>query len=291
MTPDTWGISGPVFLLVFGGAIVAVAILSTVHRRALFAGDAGADVERLGPQQIAYLNGRGKLAVYTALGGLRAAGAIGSGPDKTLTQGGPLPSGVTPLDTAVYNAAGRRIRARDVNDDQWVVAAIDQLRAGLEASGLATTAGQRRTARLWGIAGGALVVLGIVRFAAGVANDKPVGFLVVAIAAAVIVTIVLVSKSSATATRAAVKGVGRLRTSRDYLSPGQSPSYATYGASGAAMSVALFGTGSLYAMDPDFAGGVGIQQAGTFGSSGGGSCSSGSSCGGGGGCGGGGCGG
>jgi uncharacterized protein (TIGR04222 family) len=294
MTPDTWGISGPVFLLYFGSAVVVVAILATLHRRALFAGDAGTDVERLGPQQIAYLNGRGKLAVYTSLGGLRAAGAIGSGPDKTLTQSGPLPSGVTPLDTAVYNAAGRRIRARDVATDQWVIAAIDQLRTGLEASGLAITAGQRRTARLWAVLGGALVAFGVARLAAGIANDKPVDFLVFAIAAAVIITVLMLRKSSATATRAADNGVGRLRTSRNHLFPGQSPAFATYGATDAAMSVALFGTASLYAIDPEFAAGAGIQQAsalGSSGSGGGSSCSSGSSCGGGGGCGGGGCGG
>jgi uncharacterized protein (TIGR04222 family) len=293
MTPDTWGIPGPTFLLSFVGAVVVLAILATVHRRSLFAGAPGTDVERLGPQQIAYLNGRGKLAVYTALGGLRAAGAIGSGPDKTLVQSGPLPSGLTPLDSAVYNAAGRRIRAREVAADQWVVAAIDQLREGLEATGLATTARQRRIARLWGVAGGALIVLGIARLIAGIANDKAVGFLVLAIFATVIVTITLLGKSKATATRAATKGLTRLRKQHDYLSPGQSPAYATYGASGAAMGVALFGAASLYAMDPAFAADAEIQRASALGSgySGGSSGSSGGSCGGGGGCGGGGCGG
>jgi uncharacterized protein (TIGR04222 family) len=292
MTPDTWGISGPNFLILFGGAIIVVVILFVVHRRFLFAGNAGTDVDRLGPQQIAYLNGGGKLAVYTALGGLRTAGAIGSGPDKTLVQAGPLPGGTTPLDTAVYNAAGRRVGTGEVLTDQWVVAAIDQLRTGLEASGLATTAGQRRTARLWAAAGAALVVLGVARLVAGIANHKPVDFLVVAIAIAVIATVQILRKSSVTATRAATNGLARLRRSHHYLAPAQSPAYATYGAGGAAMSVALFGTGSLYAMDPEFAAGAGIQQASAAGSSGGGSsCSSGSSCGGGGGCGGGGCGG
>src|SRR6266511_4975391 len=168
MTPDTWGIPGPTFLIYFLGAVVAVSILAAVHRRVLFAGNTATDVERLGPQQIAYLNGRDKLAVYTALGGLRAAGASGSGPGKTLMPTGPLPSGVTPLDTAVYNAAGRRVRARELSSDQWVVAAVTQLREGLESSGLAVTAAQRRTARLWTIVGAGLVVLGIARLVAGI---------------------------------------------------------------------------------------------------------------------------
>jgi uncharacterized protein (TIGR04222 family) len=294
---DTWGIPGPTFLIYFVGAVLAVSILSALHRRVLFAGRSGADVARLGPQQIAYLNGRDRLAVYTALGGLRAAGAIGSGPDKTLMQTGPLPSGVTPLDTAVYNAAGRRMRAREVNADQWVAAANAQLREGLEASGLAVTAGQRRTARLWALAGLALIIVGIARFVAGVNNDKPVGFLFPAVFFAIIVTILALTKASAIQTRTATKGLNELRERHLYLNPRQSPSYATYGAAGAAMGVALFGAASLYAMDPAFAAEAEIQRisasggasswSGDSGSSS--SCSSGSSCGGGGGgCGGGG---
>jgi hypothetical protein len=86
-----------------------------------------------------------------------------------------------------------------------------------------------------------------------------------------------------------------VRQSYQHLSPGQSPSYATYGAAGAAMGVALYGAASLYTMDPAFAAEAEIQRisasGGTSGSSS--SCGSGSSScgGGGGGCGGGGCGG
>ena len=143
MTPDTWGIPGPTFLIIFLGAVVAAAIVAAVHRRVLFAGDTRTDVGRLSPQQVAYLNGRDRQAIYTALGGLRAADAIGSGPDRTLVQTGPLPTGATPLDTAVYNAAGRRIHARDLAADPWVTSAVSQLREGLENAGLARTAAQR----------------------------------------------------------------------------------------------------------------------------------------------------
>jgi uncharacterized protein (TIGR04222 family) len=227
MTPDTWNIPGPTFLIIFLGAVVAVAILAALHRHVLFAGETHADVERLGPQQVAYLNGRDRQAIYTALGGLRAAGAIGSGPDRTLVQTGPLPSGVTPLDTAVYNAASRRIRAREIGSDPWVTAAVDQLREGLENAGLARTAIQRRTARLWAIAGVALVGIGIARLFAGIANDKPVGFLFPSVVLAVFVTIAILVISSGTPTRAATRGMAQLRRRHQYLSPRQSPSYAT----------------------------------------------------------------
>jgi uncharacterized protein (TIGR04222 family) len=292
MTPDTWGISGPTFLICYLSAIVLVVIAAAVHRRTRSAGRPG-DVDRLGPQPIAYLAGRDKLVVYTALAGLRAAGAIGSGPDKTLLQTGPMPAGGTALDTAVYNAAGRRIRARDVAGDQWVAAAIAELRDGLETRGLATTAAQRRTMRLWVVPGLALIALGVARLVAGVRNDRPVGFLVPSIIVAIVVTVMVFSKASGVPTAAATKGVATLRKQSQYLSPRQSPAYATYGASGAAMGVALFGAASLYAMDPAFAAEAGIQQASASGwaSSGGSSCGGASSCGGGGGCGGGGCGG
>jgi uncharacterized protein (TIGR04222 family) len=303
---DTWGIPGPTFLAFFFGALLVISVLAALHRYVLFAGRTGADVSSLGPQQVAYLGGGDKIAVYTAIAGLRAAGAIGSDADRTLQPTGPLPGGVTPLDTAVYHAAGRRMRSRDVASEQWVGAALEQLRSGLESAGLATTAAQRSIARLWAVPAGILVGVGVLRIIAGWRNDRPVGFLVPLTAFALILTFTLVAKSRTTRTRAATKAIAELRRQHAYLAPREAPSYATYGASGAAMGVALFGAASLYAMDPAFAAEAEIQRIGAGGTTsgfsggdgsygggdgGGGSCGGGSSCGGGGGCGGGGCGG
>ncbi|MET8149035.1 TIGR04222 domain-containing membrane protein [Actinoplanes sp. NPDC049668] len=303
---DTWGITGPSFLILYIVTVVAVAILAAIHRRILFAGDSGAHVERLDPQQVAYLNGGDRLAVYAALGGLRGAEAIDSNPGKTLRQAGPLPAGATALDSAIYNAAGRGIRARDVIGDEWVVAALRQLREALEAQRLAVPPARAKVARLWALAGAALVLLGVARLVDGLQNDKPVLFLIGAIVLAVILSISMLRRSRRRATRVADKGMTALRRKHEYLSPRMSPSYATYGATGAGMGIALFGAASLYTMDPAFASEAEIQRinssAGAGGSSsscgggssdgGGSSCGGGgSSCGGGGGCGGGGCGG
>jgi uncharacterized protein (TIGR04222 family) len=295
-TGDTWGIPGPTFLMYFLTAIIVVAVVAAIHRRILFHGNSGTDASRLGPQQVAYLNGRDKLAVYTSIGGLRASGAIGSGPDKTLEQTGHLPSGVTPLDMAVYNAAGRRIRARDITNDQYVVQAIAQLREGLEEAGLAVGKGRQRTARIWALVAAVLVVAGAARLVDGIQNDKPVGFLFPLTFFALVMAILALVRASRAQTYAADKAMRGLRKQHTYLSPSQSPAYATYGAAGAAMGVALFGAASLYAMDPAFAADAEIQRMSASGGSGdsgsGSSCSGGSSsCGGGGGCGGGGCGG
>ncbi len=294
---DTWGIPGSTFLVFFVCALIGIVVLSAIHRRLLFAGRPDVDATRLGPQQVAYLNGTGKRAVYASIGGLRASGAIGSGPGRTLVQTGPLPAGVTPLDGAVHNAAGRQIPARDISSDQWVASALAQLREGLETAGLAVTAAQRRTARMWGLAAAVLFVVGLARLVDGVQNDKPVGYLVLLLVLAAFVVVFVLVRANASQTRAARRALKDVRRRHTHLLPDLSPSYATYGAAGAAMGVALYGTSSLYALDPAFAAEAGIQRAAAGGSSGG-SCGSGSSCssssscgGGGGGCGGGGCGG
>src|SRR5689334_15870843 len=103
MTADTWGIPGPTFLVLYLAAIAVVAVAATVDHRSLCHGDTRLDVERLAPEKIAYLNGRERLAVYTSMGALRAAEAIGSGEGQILVQTGPLPAGATALDSAVYH--------------------------------------------------------------------------------------------------------------------------------------------------------------------------------------------
>lgn len=183
---DAWGIPGPTFLAIFVAAAAVVVIGSTVHRAWLFARRRSPGDDRLGPVEAAYLNGGDRLAVYTSLGGLRGAGAIGTGPDKLLAATGPMPAGATGLDQAVYNAAGKRLRVRDLQRDPWVVGALGDLRRGLEE-------------------------------------------------------------------RSPVLGPA-------HLSPTQAPASGTYGAAGAAMGVALFGTASLWALDPAFAAQAEIQR-------------------------------
>lgn len=294
---DTWGIPGPTFLAYYLIALAAITVIAVIHRRIATRGDRTARLEHLGPQQIAWLNGGDRLAVYSAMGGLRAAGALGSGPNRTLVQTGPLPLGTTPLDSAIYQAAARGLRARDVHQDQWVRTAVTQLRDGLEAHGLAVGSDKAREIRLWALGAGALLAVGVARLFAGIANDKPVLFLVPCLVLAVIITIAL-AKRPRPATAAARRGMREVRTRHQYLAPSSSPAYATYGAAGAAMGVALFGAASLYDLDPAFAAEAEVQRiAAAGGSSAGSSCGSGSSCGGssscggGGGCGGGGCGG
>jgi uncharacterized protein (TIGR04222 family) len=300
---DTWGIPGPTFLKVYLAAAALVVIGSVVHRTLVLRGSRTAGADQLGPQQVAYLNGGDQLAVWTAVGGLRGSGVIGVGPDRRLTTLSSMPAGVTPLDQAVYNAAGKRLPARELRRDEWVVRALEQLRDGLEQRGLALGPAQRAALRRGPFLIFALFMLGAFRLFAGFQNDRPVGYLALTLVP-LLVAAVLLSRVP-WRTRAADTALRGLRRQHTYLSPASAPAYATYGAAGAAMGVALFGTASLWALDPGFAeqaeiqhqaiasSGGGWSSSGYSGDSGGGSsCSGGSSCGGGGGgCGGGGCGG
>ncbi|MGW3620192.1 TIGR04222 domain-containing membrane protein [Micromonospora arida] len=300
---DTWGISGPTFLRYYIAAAVLVVAIVAYHRIRLAAGSSAAmTADPLGPQQVAYLNGGPQLAVHAALGGLRGSGAVGVRPDRRLTTVGAAPTGLTPLDQAIHWAAHQHSRVRDLPQDERVRVALHQIRNGLEQRGLLINDAQRARARFWATLLIALLGLGVLRLVSGLFSGRPVGYLLLTLVTLLIVTLVLRRVPVLTrAGRAALRSVRRQHT---HLAPASAPAYATYGAAGAAMGVALYGTASLWALDPGFAEQAEIQRqaaagsgwsGGSDGSSGGGDSSGsdgGSSCGGGGGgCGGGGCGG
>ncbi|SCL19271.1 TIGR04222 domain-containing protein [Micromonospora pallida] len=301
-TGDTWGISGPAFLAGYLTVAVLVVVGSAIHRAWLFKGHQQPGFDHLGPQQAAYLNGGARLAVYSSIGALRSVGAVGADRRRLLRATGPLPAGATPLDQAVYQAASRGVRSRDLPQDHWVATALGQLRQDLENRGLAIDAGRRRAARFGPVLLTVLLFVGMLRLFAGFDNDQPVGFLVVSLIVLVVISAVQ-ARRVPYQTRAGRTALRNLRAHYQYLTPSTAPAYATYGAAGTAMGVALFGAATLWAADPTFAQEAEIQRqaAGSSGSSGGcgggdsggggGDSGGGSSCGGGGGCGGGGCGG
>ncbi|HYN92814.1 MAG TPA: TIGR04222 domain-containing membrane protein [Pilimelia sp.] len=299
----TWGISGPVFLLVFLGAAAAILIWTLAQRRRLFAGTGDTRVDQVGPHHAAYLAGGPRLAVFASLSGLRTAGAVDAGPDRLLLQSGPLPAGATPLDQAVHHAAGQRLRARDLPDNHVVRGALDDARLWLERTGLAVPAATRRAARRGPLLLVGLFAIGVARLYAGVANGRPVALLALALAAVGIAAVVLLARVPRS-TAAAGRAIAALRSRYAHLAPQHATSYAPYGMPGAAMGVALFGAAAVWAADPAFAAAADLDLAsarsattgaGYPGGSagGGGDGGGGGSCGGGGGggCGGGGCGG
>ena len=291
---DTWGISGPRFLLYFAVAAVAALILSALLRRVMYGGSIR-DGWEPNPEQLAYFAGGPRQAVLAVLAGLRSEGSVSS-LGGALTVTGRVHTAPSALTWAVYQAAQRGVRARGLESDPTLKPALADLRGVLVSPGW-----RLRPARRFAIAtvGSlpvlAVLALGIARINAGIANNKPVGLLIALTAAVGLASLVLlfgVGKQSLAAQRA----LTAMQLRYAHLSPRSNPAMATYGAAGAAMAVALFGAFALYSFDPAFASDVSTMASGTGGggssSSGdsGGGCSSGSSCGGGG-CGGGGCGG
>ncbi|MFF0655245.1 TIGR04222 domain-containing membrane protein [Micromonospora tulbaghiae] len=296
---DTWGIPGPVFLRWYLLIAVVVVVGAIVYRHRMLAGTPVSVHGRLGPQQVAFLNGGDQLAVWAALGGLRHAGAVGVRPDRRLTTGGPLPAGATPLDQAVHHAASRGLHTRELAADEWVRRAVAELRDDLVRRGLALDQERRRTLRRGALLVGFLLAIGIVRAVSGLFNDRPIGWLLLSLFPLGLAFVLL--NRVPWRTRAATAALDDMRRRHAWLRPEAAPAYTTYGPTEVALGVALFGTATLWTMDPGFAEQAEIQRQalGSTGAAGGGtSCGGGatagggSSCGGGGGCGGcGGCGG
>jgi len=297
---DTWGISGPDFLRVYLWALAAFAVAAILLRVTSRLGGPAAHGQP-SPEELAYLAGGPRLAIYTSLAVLRAAHAIRAD-GRRISRSGAMPAGLGRLDHAIYDAAGTGgIGGRQLLRDAGVRTAVAELVLGAAERGWALGPNARFRARLGAVAVLALAGFGVVRIAAGVANDRPVGYLALLVIGTALLGLWFAAVPRMTrAGRAALK---QARRSNVHLSPRQSPAWDTYGAPGMALGVALFGTGALWSADPAFASAAGLQRytsgstsgySGYSGSdySGGSSCSGGgggSSCGGGGGgCGGGG---
>ena len=297
----TWGIPSRTFLIIYLLATVVLIVGVLIFRLRTLTGRSAPPADQLGPQQIAYLTGGEDRAVWSSVSCLRSQGVLGVGPGGELTADGPLSTGATPLDQAVHYAASQRCSARQLRRTEWVTRALDQLRDGLSRHDLLVTPERRAALRLGALLLAAMVALGVARIVAGIANDRPVWYLVFIVGALAVLTTVLFVRVPRR-TRAADAALRSLRQRNRHLAPASNPAYAVYGATGAAMAVALYGTASLWALDPAFAQQAEIQREAVTGGGGtvGGSCGGGSTAGasgcgsgdgGGGGCGGGRCGG
>ena len=286
---DTWGISGPLFLVYFLTAAVVAFIVSGLIRRML---STVAVTRRWEPdaEQVAYYSGGPRQAVLAVLARLRTEGVVSS-TQGNLAVTGPVPAGPSPLTWAVYQTAQRGVRGRQVDDDPAVKAALADMHAVLVANGWLLSKFRRFLIRTLGTVPVIVVlVAGFARMAAGMANDKPViGITILTIVLGFITLLMFIV--GAEQSRVAEHAVEEMRYRYSHLRPWNNPSLATYGAPAAAMSVGLFGAMALMTMDPGFANDVERVAYASGGGSSGSGCGSGSSggdSGGGGGCGGGG---
>ncbi|GAA3391061.1 TIGR04222 domain-containing membrane protein [Cryptosporangium minutisporangium] len=304
---DTWGIPGTTFLLGYA-VLVGVSIwLAIALRRGVARGPAAESLLPVSdPFALALLTGGPLQAVQAAIAGLRARHLVTAAAGGGVAASRPPNNGLHPLENAVHRAiAGGRRHVWMLLADDRVRSAVGTVRKDLEQAGLVLTGPQRVTYRLLGLLPAPVLLLGAVRFLDGAAAGKPVGYLTMLLIVVIVVQIMLLLSGPPEKTRAGKEAVRSEIRRHDHLKPELNPSWGAYGAVGAAMGVALFGTAALYAADPAFAAESEIRRAAAAGSSSSSSsgtgdsgsscsssssCSSGSSCGGGG-CGGGGCGG
>ena len=300
---DTWGIATAEFLRWYLlAAVLAVAATLVGNWLAAHRSVPASSATRvLTPPEVGVLTSDTQ-AVMASLAILRGADVIDSrgGRRRTLTDAERMRLDAFTLTVLQRLGGGKAplVRSRLVTN---MSASCAQLRHALVDEGLMHGAGERpplaRAVPILFVA-----AVGIARIAAGIANGKPVGFLV-GIAVVLLVALPFaVRRPRRTALGDAE--LRRLRAENDYLSPRFLPSFTAYGPSRAGMSAAIFGTSALMLLDPAMAGAMSYEAArtgaaGSFGfggdsggdSGGSGGDGGGSSCGGGGGCGGGGCGG
>ena len=289
---DTWGISGPRFLVLYV-ALLAVTVLVVVlaRRRALAGPGEGAVVPtRLDPYEAAYLNGGGQLVATTAVSNLLRGGLLGTASRRRgrqvrlVTRAAP-PAGVHPVEWAAYELVAAH-PGRLFGDVQAALGrspAVAAVRERLRRGGLVPAPEQRARYRATGLWFVPLLVLGMARVAAGSAAGRPVGFLVVLLVVTVVVAAMLCLRVPH-ATELGRTTLRRLRAETRRPTAGASP--AELG-----MATALFGAGVLWSADVDTALALRVprEQSAFLGGTDGGGGGGGGSCGGGGG--GGGCGG
>ena len=110
---DTWGISGPRFLLLYLVLLAVTVVGVVVARRRALAGSGGAAIpDRLDRYEAAYLNGGCALVATTAVSVLLRAGHLATPgrrrQRRRLVAGSAPPAGAHPIEWATYQlVAGR----------------------------------------------------------------------------------------------------------------------------------------------------------------------------------------
>jgi uncharacterized protein (TIGR04222 family) len=287
---DTWGISGPKFLLLYGFALIVVIVLVTIARRALLGGGRPSGMvasAALSVDEIAFLSGGAPGLGASALVALREHGEAATlDLRKILAVGNVNRPDASPAQRELHAAmlkAGS-VSARRVGLLAGRTQAAAVARRSLGSRGLLTTLSLRNRIRLLSLLYVALLAVGVVRFIDGVQGDKRVTYL----ALLLVLTLVIwrYSLRVPNVTRAGRAALRDARVESATLRAGSLPG-------DRALAVALFGIGALWLAEPALATELGFARANAVAS---GSDNitwndTSSSCGGGGGCGGGGCGG
>ncbi|WP_067533004.1 TIGR04222 domain-containing membrane protein [Nocardia crassostreae] len=287
LAADTWGIPSEAFLWAYILTGVAAVTYGLLQRARIIRESGGPDRpdHPLYPVETAMLVDD-RRPVLVGLAQLREHRLIGP-------SGGPI--GPRAVDERALDQLSRQLYERLYTSDDRKVPAlstavkgpVDALRIVLSERGYLFGRQERKALYLAAIPVVALL-LGGLRVYAGLENNQPIIWLILAMFA-LLICLRLVTYSP----RLTPRGRATLEESRQrygYLEPRNSPAYGAYGPGTVPLAVALFGAQVLWAVDPELADATNTVAT-SDGGSGGSSCSTGGSDGGGGGSCGGGCGG
>ena len=270
---DTWGISGPAFLVVYALGLAAVWGSGWLARRRL-AGPPPPEPIEVHVYEAAMLAGGEDLVATAAMARLWTADIIEAGdgwlresfeaaelrrlPDAaTPLRVGPRVELDHPVETAVYEAVrnGGDLRPDEVRAEAAASAAFAALRRRLEDRRLLYDAGSRvelRWQNAWYVP---LLAIGAYRVMVGVERGKPVAYLVVLL----VVTAVLLGSDFRPPRRtpAGDRALKEERNSeRELAAETRSGEIAV---SSLPLAVALFGTAALWSTDPWLAAALGVS--------------------------------
>jgi uncharacterized protein (TIGR04222 family) len=267
-TADTWGISGPAFLVAYLLIAAAVWVATFRARRSLADPQATSPVADVTarPHDVAYLNGGAELAVYSALSSMHLRGTITSA-RGTVQAAGRLDPGADDLERAIHFTARVAMQRKRLQFHRPVLVALAVIEKRLVTAGLLLSEEQRLRIRRVGSWMLAVAGLGLVRLLAGVAEAKPVGYLLLALVMVTAVAAVQLARAPRR-TRLGDRTLAALRSEHHGLSPEVKPDWSVYGPAGAALGIGIFGMDALWASDPAFADELAAQRVAAGGSSG-----------------------
>jgi uncharacterized protein (TIGR04222 family) len=290
---ETWGISGPAFLVAYVVLGLAVWVATARARRALAEGPDRPGPSDDHPHDLALLNGGAELAITSALTSMHLKGTVAPSRGEIVAVGSP-DRRADGLERAVHAAAASPVHRRRLPVTRPVRTELEAAEKRLVAHGLLLSGPRRTAIRAVGWWTAAVAGLGFVRLLAGLGEGRPVGFLVVLVlvfAALALVQLLRAPRRS----RPADRLLHRLRIEHHSLRPAFRPDWVAHGPSAAALGIGVFGASALWASDPALAqelamqrtaggsggdGGAGVSG-GDGGSSGGGDGGGGGGCGGG----------
>ena len=173
-TTETWGITGPEFLLLYALVAGVVLVAALVSRSSIRAREPEGGAGRADdPYLVAQLNRNDKLALLAALSALRAAGLI-EGHDRMCWRVGDTADASRPaLEQAVLSEIGRGKRPAELRSAPSVRAELRELREELVRRGLLLGKEQRTAIKGRGHWLLAVLVFGLARFVAGAVRRGP----------------------------------------------------------------------------------------------------------------------